>query len=84
MLAMLKRPNISFMQYAEDIRKTILKVAEQYGPEKTFLPSDVAREIDKDNWPGLIQQVIFVAEVMFKEGKLRLTKPNGQVHYRKV
>ncbi|HTJ52520.1 MAG TPA: DUF3253 domain-containing protein [Cyclobacteriaceae bacterium] len=72
------------MQYAEDIRKTILKVAEECGPEKTFVPADVARKIDKDNWPGLIQQVVFVAEVMFKEGKLRLTKPNGQVHYRKV
>lgn len=72
------------MQHAEDIRKTILKVADEYGTEKTFMPADVARKIDKKNWRGLIHQVAFVAEVMFKEGKILLTKPNGEVLYRKV
>jgi hypothetical protein len=72
------------MLHAEDIRKTILKVAEEYGPEKSFWPSDVARKIDHENWRGLIPHVTIVADVMIKEGQIILTRPNGPLQLKKT
>jgi hypothetical protein len=71
------------MIYAEDIRKIILKTAEECGPEKTFWPSDVARKIDRENWRIIVQQVSLVADAMIQEGKILLTKPNGPLQYKK-
>lgn len=64
------------MVFAEDIRKTILKLADERGPEKSFRPADVAQRIDLENWQVLIDQVGFVASVLVKEGKIR-SKKNG-------
>jgi hypothetical protein len=65
------------MVLAEDIRKTILKLADECGTEKTFGPSEVARSIDKENWPLLLDQVQFVASVLIKEGKIAAA-PTGE------
>ena len=59
------------MVFAEDIRKTILKIADERGPEKTFAPADVAQEVDRENWQSLIDQVWFVASILEKEGKIK-------------
>lgn len=58
------------MVFAEEIRKTILKLAEERGTERTFEPADVAREMDEKNWDQLIDQVKFVAGVLIEEGKI--------------
>jgi len=66
------------MVFAEEIRKTILRLAEQTGKERSFAPADVARAIDQHNWPLLIDQVKLVAEILLKEGKIKLSaKKNG-------
>lgn len=61
------------MVFAEEIRKTILRLAEERGKEQSFAPADVARAIDKNNWPLLIDQVKLVAETLLKEGKIKLS-----------
>jgi hypothetical protein len=61
------------MVFTEDIRKTILKLANDCGPGKLFYPSEVAKFIDKDNWPRLIDQVELVASALIEEGKILIT-----------
>lgn len=58
------------MVFAEEIRRAILKVAEERGPNGTFDPADVARSIDAKNWPQLVDQVKFVAGILMGEGKI--------------
>jgi hypothetical protein len=72
------------MVFAEDIRKTILTLAEERGPDKTFAPADVAQRVDRENWQGLIDQVRFVASVLVKEGKIRTTQSGDHLGFIKT
>jgi hypothetical protein len=56
------------MVFANDIRKAILKIATQRGPGNLFYPSEVAREIDPENWVKQLAQVELVAESLIQEG----------------
>ena len=58
------------MVFAEEIRRAILRVADERGPDKTFEVADVARYIDAKNWRQLVDQVKFVAGVMMDEGQI--------------
>lgn len=58
------------MIFAEEIRSTILKLAAERGPERTFLLTDVAQAIDQKNWRELIDQVKFVSNILIYEGKI--------------
>jgi hypothetical protein len=71
------------MIYADDIRRTILIIAEELGPDHTFDPSDIAMKIDKENWPGLMPQVTIVADALSKEGKITAEMFNGAFRYKK-
>lgn len=70
------------MVFADDIRKTILKLADERGAEKTFCPSDVAQAIDQKNWQMLVDQVELVASTLIQEGKLIATNKEP-VRFRK-
>jgi hypothetical protein len=72
------------MIYADDIRKTILTIAEEYGPDHAFDSSEVARKMDQENWRGLIQQVNIVADVLIREGKIALEQANGSLRLKKI
>jgi len=61
------------MVFAEDIRKTILKLAEERGGKGTFDVADIARAIDQQNWRMLIDQVKLVATMLVREGKISTT-----------
>jgi len=67
------------MVFAEEIRRAILQVAEERGPDKTFDPADVARSIDAKNWPQLVDQVKFVAGILINEGKIIAKKKSGNI-----
>lgn len=60
----------ALMVFAEEIKKTILRLADERGPDKTFAPADVARAMDEKNWFQLVDQVKFVAGVLIHEGKI--------------
>ncbi|MBL0742049.1 DUF3253 domain-containing protein [Chryseolinea lacunae] len=66
------------MIFAEDIRKTILKLADECGSTKTFGPPDVARAIDAKNWQQLLEQVKLVANVLINEGKIVTKKKSDK------
>jgi sialic acid synthase SpsE len=68
------------MVFAEEIRNTILKLAEERGTERTFAPADVARAMDEKNWFQLIDQVKFVASVLIDEGKIIARETRENVH----
>lgn len=57
------------MVFADEIRKTILQLAEQRKSE-TFSAAEVARLVDPENWQNLMDQVRFVATVLIQEGKI--------------
>lgn len=67
------------MVFAEDIRKVILKLADERGTEKTFRPSDVARAMDEKNWRVLLEQVNLVATTLIHEGKITATRAGKEV-----
>lgn len=72
------------MVFAEDIRRTILKLADERGPGNSFKPADVAQRMDRENWHVLIDQVWFVASVLVKEGKIRSKETGDSVHFCKT
>ena len=74
------------MVFAEEIRRAILRVADERGPDKTFEVADVARSIDAKNWPQLVDQVKFVAGVMMNEGQIiaRKTASNNTQEFSKA
>jgi hypothetical protein len=59
------------MVFAEEIRNTILRLAEEHGSDKSFAPADVARAIDRQHWHRLLDQVTLVADILIKEGKIK-------------
>lgn len=69
------------MVLASEIRETILKLAEERGPEKCFRPSDVAKRMDQENWQRLVDPVWFVADVLVKEGKIAANQEGGCVQF---
>jgi hypothetical protein len=58
------------MVFATDIRKAILKLANQRGVGGMFYPQEVAKLLDSENWPKIIEQVKLVAESLIKEGQI--------------
>ena len=62
------------MVFADDIRKVILRLAEERGKEGTFCTSDVARAVDEKNWRILMEQVELVAGSLVHEGKIIATR----------
>ena len=60
------------MVFAEDIRKTILKLAEERGPENSFAPIEVTSLVDVKRAADLIEQIHFVASVLIREGKITI------------
>jgi hypothetical protein len=71
--------NNKTMVFAEEIRRAILRLAEERGPDGTFDPADVARSIDAKNWPQLVDQVKFVAGILMNEGKIIGKKTLGNI-----
>ena len=69
------------MVFAEEIRKTILKLAEERGPEQSFGASDVARAMDEENSHQLLDQVKLVAGVLMDEGKITVIQSGGNSSY---
>ena len=62
------------MVIASDIRKVILKLADERGTEGTFGPSDIARAVDQKNWKIIMDQVRLVALSLIREGKIIATQ----------
>lgn len=58
------------MVFAEEIRKTILQLADERGPGRSFDLSEVAKAIDQNNWHDLIDQVKLVSNSLIHEGKI--------------
>jgi hypothetical protein len=60
--------------FANDIRKTILTLADLRGPGNLFYPVEVAKHLDPKNWQALIDQVQLVADSLISEGQIKVTK----------
>lgn len=58
------------MVHADHIRETILRLADERGKERPFLLAEAAREVDRENWRMLLDQVKLVAVTLVQEGKL--------------
>lgn len=65
------------MVFADEIRKTILSLADQRGPGGFFYAAEVARQVDPDNWRNLLDQVSLVATILIKEGKIKTMGTDG-------
>lgn len=74
----LQYDRLSKMVFAEEIRNKILRFAEQRGPKHAFDITEVARSVDPENWPDLMEQVRLVASSLVKEGKIVVIEPEGK------
>lgn len=74
------------MVFANDIKKTILRIANEKGSGKLFYPSEVARELDPENWVKQLAQVELVAESLIQEGVLFAARTGeaNEIAYAKV
>ena len=74
------------MVFAEDIRKAVLKLANQRGPGNVFYASEVARLIAVENWVKQVDQVRLVAETLVHEGHIisSETGKEGETAYTKA
>lgn len=62
----------------EEIHNSHLKFAEERGLEKTFCPSEVARELYPENWREKMDLVREVADELVRIGKLSVLR-KGQI-----
>jgi hypothetical protein len=66
------------MVYADDIRKSIFKLANQRGLGNAFYSTEVAKQMDSKNWMKLVEQVQLVIESLIQEGYIgSLDNVNG-------
>jgi len=73
------------MVFADDIRQKILKLAEERGSDRSFAPWEVAREVDQKNWRMIVDQVVLVASVLIREGKIKaINKTKRTLRFRKT
>lgn len=63
------------MVFADEIRNTILRLADQRGHSNFFYDIEVARIVGRENWKGLLDQVRLVADVLVREGKIKAETP---------
>lgn len=56
----------------EKILQSHLRFAEERGSDKTYCPSEVARELYDDNWRDKMIEVRAVADVLVKDKKLNV------------
>ena len=58
----------------EAIIESILSAAEARGREKTFCPSEIARELFPKDWRAHMQEVVNVAISLQNQGKVLITQ----------
>lgn len=58
----------------DPIIESILSTAVARGPEKTFCPSEIARELFPKDWRAHLQEVVEVAIALQKQGKVLITQ----------
>ncbi len=58
---------------------SVLAMAEERGTEKTFCPSEIARELFPDDWRTHMNDVVAVAISLQKQGKVLITQKGEPV-----
>ncbi len=58
----------------DKIIASILSTAKARGDEKTFCPSEIARELFPADWRANMQEVVEVAIALQKQGKVLITQ----------
>lgn len=69
---------------AREISRLILDLTAERGPEKSVCPSEVARQLDPEDWRALMPQVREVAGKLQAEGKIHITQGGEKVDIRAV
>ncbi len=62
------------------IRRELLRLAGERGPEKSFCPSEIARRVLPHAWRSLMPLVRQVAGQLVDEGRLTATQRGRTVH----
>jgi hypothetical protein len=64
----------------EGIRQAILALAEARGTDRTFCPSEVARQLSRDGWRDLMEEVRQEGAKLTAEGLLLVTQRGQPVN----
>lgn len=62
----------------ERLRKAILEMSRERGPNKTLCPSDAARAVGGDDWRNLMDDARAAARALARSGDVEITQ-NGEV-----
>lgn len=60
------------MKNVENIKNSHIKFAEERGFDKTYCPSEVARELFPENWREMMEEVREIGDELIREGKLEI------------
>ncbi len=63
----------------DPIIESILATAQARGDEKTFCPSEIARELFPEDWRAHMQEIVEVAIALQKQGKVVITQKGEPV-----
>ncbi len=63
----------------DKIIESILSTAQARGDEKTFCPSEIARELFPADWRAHMQEIVEVAIALQKQGKVLITQKGEPV-----
>ncbi|WDF68690.1 DUF3253 domain-containing protein [Sphingobacterium oryzagri] len=70
---------VSYVMKDDKIIESILSTAQARGDEKTFCPSEIARELFPENWRAHMQEVVEAAIGLQKQGKVVITQKGEPV-----
>jgi len=59
---------------SDDIRRQMLTILRERGPEKTACPSEVARRVRPEKWRDILPDVRRVAAKLQKAGRVEVTQ----------
>ncbi len=63
-----------------DIENEILRLAIMRGNNKTFCPSEVARNLEVNNWRILMHRVRHIADKLKLEKKIKILQKGKTIH----
>ena len=63
---------MNILRNKQSIEKSLLSFANQRGTEKTFCPSEVARDLFPKNWRNYMDDVRKVADILVKDKRIEV------------
>lgn len=72
------------MADSKRIKKQIIRLTKQRGPDKTICPSEAAKACDPDNWRSHMDEVRRAADELQKQGLIAIEQDSQEIQLEEV